>query len=81
MSFINFDPFKALSNKTGSIPQFELGKNFLFQDKLGRGDMKTPKKSYGVFQTSGRQIINTPKPTVYPPPELDKEPELDLDQE
>ena len=38
MSFINFDPFKALSNKTGDLPSFEIGRNFLFPEKIGKGD-------------------------------------------
>lgn len=38
MSFINFDPFKALSNRMGSLPSFEIGRNFLFSEKVGKGE-------------------------------------------
>lgn len=80
MSFINFDPFKALSNKTGALPQFEIGRNFLFPEKIGKGDYEVSSKfpASSKLASAGNNLVHTTSATLAPYDDS-RQPELNID--
>jgi hypothetical protein len=77
MSYLNHDPFRSLSNKTQSLPSFEIGRNFLFREKLGKGQGTPIDKSR--LAGAGREMMKTPS-TVLVPAEQVKIKDIDLDK-
>jgi hypothetical protein len=77
MSFINHDPFRALSNHTSALPIFDIGKNFLYKEHLGNGDFSTT-NNQSLLASRGDSLIHSS--ALLLPADPPKIKEVDLDK-